>query len=137
MAGSNGKKSARSPNGKNGRNSDGTFAKGNPGGPGNPQGKKLAQLRAKMTEVVTPEDMVEVWKSLLKAALKGEPWAVREILNRVHGKAPETVKLDASVYVEKAGLDLLQDREVAHALDRAFARRAEGGSVAASSSSRN
>jgi hypothetical protein len=89
-----------SPDGQNGgkpppanvRGPGGRFAPGNPGGIGNPHAKAVGQLRAAMMASVTPDDVREVVKGLVRAAKVGEPWAVREFLDRLFGK-PEAFDL--------------------------------------------
>lgn len=90
-------KRSPSPNGSNGERGAGTeraargeggrFAPGNAGGPGNPHAKAVGLLRAAMMASVTPDDVREVMVGLVRAAKLGEPWAVREFLDRLFGKA--------------------------------------------------
>jgi hypothetical protein len=78
-----------SPNGRNGRGPGGRFGKGNPGGPGNPYAAKVGRWRATLADSVSEEDMRSVARALVKAAKAGEPWAVRELLDRTLGKPVE------------------------------------------------
>lgn len=76
-----------SPNGGNGqRNGKGQFVKGHPGGPGNPQGRYVAAWRAALFDAVSPDDIRAVVGVLVDRAKAGEPWAVRELLDRALGK---------------------------------------------------
>ncbi len=90
--GNGGKTSGTTPTDGAGRGPGGRFAPGNPGGTGNPHAKAVGQLRAAMMASVTPDDVREVVKGLVRAAKVGEPWAVREFLDRLFGK-PEAFDL--------------------------------------------
>ena len=68
------------------RDERGRFRRGNPGGPGNPNVTRLAQWRGALEAVMTPERLRKVFSRLLQAAEDGEPWAVREVLDRTMGK---------------------------------------------------
>ena len=83
-----------SPNGDNGRDGGGRFVKGNAGGPGNPHAASVARLRARIVEAVTDGDLADVVRALVQAAKAGEPWAVRELLDRLIGK-PKAADDDA------------------------------------------
>lgn len=74
------------------RTSRGRFAAGNSGGPGNPHARAVGQLRAAMMASITPQDVSAVVAALVAQAKAGEPWAVRELLDRVLGK-PEAIDL--------------------------------------------
>lgn len=76
----------------NGRGPGGRFAPGNPGGGGNPHAKAVGQLRAAMMASVSADDVAEVVRRLVRSAKLGEPWAVREFLDRLFGK-PEAFDL--------------------------------------------
>ena len=73
----------------NGRTPRGQFAKGNPGGPGNPHAKRVAWLRAALLEAVSKDDLRAIARTLVKKAKGGDLPAIRELLNRVIGKAPD------------------------------------------------
>ena len=75
-----------SPNGSNGRRADGRFATGNPGGPGNPHARQTADIRRLIREAVTDDDLRAVVRCVVKKAKAGEPWAVKELLDRLAGK---------------------------------------------------
>ena len=79
----------------NGRTARGRFAKGNPGGPGNPYAKRVADLRAALLESVTEADIRAVARALVKRAKAGEVAAIRELLDRLVGKAGDTPPEDA------------------------------------------
>ena len=80
---------ARLTNGGNGgdRDARGRFTKGNSGGPGNPHVKSVAAWRSALARVISPADIEAVLRKLLERAKAGEPWAVRELLDRCLGKA--------------------------------------------------
>lgn len=79
---------APSPNGVNGgdRDAHGRFTRGNSGGPGNLHIKAVAAWRSALVRVVSPKDIEAVLKKLLKCAKAGDPWAIREVLDRCLGK---------------------------------------------------
>src|SRR5262245_53227366 len=83
-----------STNGANGtRDSRGRFLPGHPGGPGNPFVKRVCELRSLLLGAVTDADMKAVVKRLIAEARKGEPWAVKELLDRLLGKPPQAMEL--------------------------------------------
>lgn len=77
-----------STNGGNGgdRDARGRFTSGNSGGPGNPHVKAVAAWRSALTRVVSPADIEAVLRKLLECAKAGEPWAIKELLDRCLGK---------------------------------------------------
>ena len=56
------------------------------GGPGNPHARRVARLRGLIVQAVTDDDLGAVVRALVQAAKAGEPWAVRELLDRCIGK---------------------------------------------------
>jgi hypothetical protein len=79
----------------NGRTARGRFAQGNLGGPGNPYAKRVADLRAALLESVTEQDIRAVARALVKRAKEGEIPAIRELLDRLLGKAGDASPEDA------------------------------------------
>ncbi len=75
---------------RNGRTVRGRFAKGNSGGPGNPNAKRVADLREALLSAITPKDIQDVAMALMKRAKAGEVAAIRELLDRLLGKAGDT-----------------------------------------------
>ncbi len=73
------------PNGANGRDANGRFAKGNPGGPGPAFPRRVAELRAAILDAVTPADVVDVIRALVKAAKGGDVAAAKVFLDRILG----------------------------------------------------
>ena len=73
--------------GRNGRAAGGRFAGGNAGGPGNPHAQRVAKFRSVLLQNVTQADLKAVARMLVEKAKAREPWAVRELLDRVLGKA--------------------------------------------------
>ena len=73
------------PNGGNGRDASGRFAKGNPGGPGPAFPRRVAELRAAILDAVTPADVIDVIRALVKAAKGGDVAAAKVFLDRVLG----------------------------------------------------
>ena len=88
-----------SPNGDNGRGRDarGRFTAGNPGGPGNPHAGAVAAWREALLLTVSPADLKAVIRALLKHAKAGEPWAVKELLDRCLGRAPAETENPAPI----------------------------------------
>ena len=88
-----------STNGDNGlpevRDAKGRFVPGNPGGPGNPQARNVAAWRGALASAVSAEDIAEVTGKLIEEAKAGEPWAVRELLDRCLGKPHVQIDLQA------------------------------------------
>lgn len=88
-----------STNGDNGladaRDSKGRFLPGNPGGPGNPQARNVATWRKALADAVSADDVTQVTQRLVEAAKAGEPWAVRELLDRLMGKPHVQIELQA------------------------------------------
>lgn len=64
----------------------GRFVKGCKPGPGNPNVRNLASTRARLILAVSDEDFDRIAKALIDAAERGEPWAVKELLDRLIGK---------------------------------------------------
>ena len=85
-------KDVRSPNGRTAR---GRFAQGNPGGPGNPYARRTAALRSALLDAVTEADIRAVARALVKRAKAGEITAIRELLDRLLGKAGDASPEDA------------------------------------------
>ncbi|MEX0775079.1 MAG: hypothetical protein WD042_05120 [Phycisphaeraceae bacterium] len=103
--------SSPSPNGSNGasgggRDAGGRFARGNPGGPGNPHAAHVARLRSALLDAVTPEDVQAVAAALLAQAKQGDVMAVRELLNRLLGQSPVSVKAEVSSPVAPIAADV-------------------------------
>lgn len=129
--------SANGTNGTNGRDpKTGQFLKGWKGGPGNPHAQKVAHFRSLILDATTDEDILAVWGRLVEEAKDGKPWAVKELWERLFGKAKATVEVQQK---EAPGdpFDLLRDREVTDALDRALRRRSARAPMAEPGSSRN
>jgi hypothetical protein len=78
-----------SPNGSNGRGRGGKFAPGNKGGPGNPFAARVNAWRTQLAEALSDQEFAGVIQALIQAATAGEPWAVREVLDRSLGKPVE------------------------------------------------
>lgn len=72
---------------------DGRFLPGNSAGRGNPLNKRVQMLRNALLAAVTEEDVAEVVQVLLGKAKAGKVPAIRELLDRLLGKAPQSVAL--------------------------------------------
>src|SRR5262245_21549925 len=75
------------------RDAKGKFLPGNPGGPGNPINAKMSFFRAVLMEKTTRADIEAITEKLIECARGGEPWAIREFLDRTMGRAPQCVEL--------------------------------------------
>jgi len=76
------------PNGAD-RDDKGRFRPGNRAsvGRGNPYAEKATEWRKALCGAVTTRDIRDVVLTLVAAAKKGRPWAVKELLDRCLGKA--------------------------------------------------
>ena len=95
-----GAKPSPTTNGRNGNGRDastGRFMKGNPGGPGNLQISKQHKFREEFRNCISIEDFKAVAERLVEKAKAGEPWAVKELLDRTCGKPKLTVDMDTPV----------------------------------------
>jgi len=79
-------KSSPSPTDRNGRDRKGRFAAGNQAAKGNPHQKATQRFRATLMETVKPADFRAVVRKLVAKAKAGEPWAVKELLDRTVGR---------------------------------------------------
>jgi len=99
-----------STNGDNGDGHDarGRFTPGNPGGPGNPYVRAVASWRNAFVRMVSLGDLEAVIRVLVATAKAGEPWAVREVLDRCLGKARQAEERaeDEKTPAVKVNLDL-------------------------------
>jgi hypothetical protein len=88
----------------------GRFAPGNPGGPGNPHAKQVNQLRAALYAAVTPDDIRQIATVLLTRAKDGDVRAIKELFDRLIGRAVQSIHLDgAADLLLSAVLDVLAD----------------------------
>ncbi len=82
-----------SPNGVSGeRDGRGRFALGCKGGPGNPHARQTAEFRRLLLDAAGDRFEAIVAK-LIELAVAGEPWAMREVLDRVLGRPTAAVEL--------------------------------------------
>lgn len=78
------------------------FGPGNKFGKGNPFGGKIEKFRARLIGKVTDEQFDRVVAALVKKAMDGEPWAIREFFDRIVGKSTERVQISGQVaFVEE------------------------------------
>lgn len=72
----------------------GRFLPGNKlGTGGDPYQAKKLEFRAMMLKASTKESMGAVIAALFREAQKGESWAVKEVLDRFLGKAPDVIEV--------------------------------------------
>lgn len=79
------------------RSSKGQFLKGNRGGPGNPHAASTAKLRAALHKTVTALRLKKIVESLLKEAENGNVSAAKIVLDRVLGKIPDPIDIEARI----------------------------------------
>jgi len=83
-----------------GRDASGRFTHGNPGGPGGAH-RRPSELRRAAEEAITPEHVQAMLRKAARMALEGNLTAMRLVLERTTGRAPE-----APVDVEPLGIAL-------------------------------
>ena len=83
-----------------GRDANGRFTQGNPGGPGGARRRPSALQRA-AEEAITPEHVQAMLRKATRMALEGNLTAMRLVLERTTGRAPES-----PVDVEPLGIAL-------------------------------
>ncbi len=76
------------------RGEGGRYLPGTKGGPGNPHPKKVARLRTKLFEWVTDDDLKEVIDELVAMAKGGDIQAIKELLDRMLGKANQPIEVE-------------------------------------------
>lgn len=91
----------------------GRFTAGNKAGRGNPHHRRVAELRAKMLERVTPDDMAAVVEALVSKAKAGDTAATELLFDRVFGRIA-----DHDAAGERAELEAVQRELEAAARDR-------------------
>ena len=68
---------------------------------GNPFAGNREKWRAALNKAVTPKQFDTILRRTIELAEDGEEWAVKEIFDRLMGKATQTLELDAKVSVEQ------------------------------------
>ena len=98
-------------NGNNGRNGKGRFLPGNRAAVGHvdPNTLRLRAWRKVMLEV-EPEALRKVLAVLVAEAEAGEPWAVRELLDRTLGKAIQPIDMGDTQIANLVAIKLQFDR---------------------------
>ena len=91
----------------NGRDATGRFTEGNAGGPGGAR-RRSSELRRAAEEAITPEHVTAMIRKAARMALEGNLPAMRLVLERTTGRAPE-----APVEVEPLGIELPRLRTAA------------------------
>ncbi len=92
------------------RAKNGQFLPGNNGG-GYPFQQHVKDFRQQLYDCVTEEDYQEICRSLIRKARAGEPWAVRELLDRLLGKSTQHVDLKHTLTIRDV-IDQIQKAEV-------------------------
>lgn len=75
------------------RDALGRFGEGNKAAKGNPVTRRHHELKRAMMEAVTPEMLLGVMRSMVKAALQGDVQAARLVCEYTVGKPKERVEL--------------------------------------------
>lgn len=91
--GSNGTEQSKASGTKPGQDNKGRFTAGNKFGKGNPDAKKMYEFRMRMLSRVTFVEFYDIIDSLINEAKGGDVFAIREILDRLIGKADAWSKL--------------------------------------------
>ena len=73
----------------NDRNERGQFVIGNRGGPGNPHAASLAKNRAALLAAVSEDDLREILRAMIDAAIAGDVAAAKLVLERVCGRSEQ------------------------------------------------
>jgi hypothetical protein len=89
------------------RDDKGRFTQGNPGGPGRTKGRGYELQRAAQ-EAVTPEHIAAMIRKALRLGLEGNLPAMRFVMERTVGRAPE-----AQVIAEPIAVDMPELRTAA------------------------
>ena len=85
-----------STNGTNGRRADGTFAPGHKLAPGgNRYSHWVTALRDAMQSALTEEDIREIVRAMVAEAKAGDVQAATALLDRIFGKAKQSVDIHA------------------------------------------
>jgi hypothetical protein len=72
-----------------GRDANGRFTAGNPGGPGGAR-RRPSDLRRAAEEAITPEHVQAMMRKAMRMALEGNLSAMRFVMERTTGRAPES-----------------------------------------------
>lgn len=96
-----------------GRDESGRFVRGNAGGPGNPHAGAVAKLRAIMLDEVSEQDMRRAVRALISVAHTGDVPALRELFDRLLGKAKQTVEHEGEVKTGGLDFEQMTDLELA------------------------
>lgn len=91
------------------RKPNGFFAKGNKGGPGNALGKKVNDYRKAILDAVDAKDVVKVFRALMVKAQQGDVAAASLVLDRLMGKATQTLNVQGGASQTINVLALLSD----------------------------
>jgi hypothetical protein len=77
-----------------GRDHNGRFSKGNPGGPGNPFARQVAQLRKRLLDRLTGEDLDGIADKLIALAKEGDVPATKLLFTYTLGQPADAVQPD-------------------------------------------
>jgi hypothetical protein len=95
----------RDPNTNGNHDARGRFTAGNKAGRGNPHHRRVAELRARMLERVTPDDISAVVEALVTKAKGGDTAAIKLLLDRIFGRIADH---DAAAAAEEAELTAIR-----------------------------
>ena len=92
------------------RRPNGTLLPGHSGGPGRKKSSRGEVFNRVADATLTETVATDVWNRLVKAAKAGEPWAIREILDRSLGKADQKFTGEVGFTMAEA-FSLLEGRD--------------------------
>ncbi|HIE69242.1 MAG TPA: hypothetical protein EYP98_03280 [Planctomycetes bacterium] len=90
------------------RDEKGRFARGNPGGPGRAKGRGYELQRAAQ-DAVTPEHVSAMMRRAMRLALEGNLTAMRFVMERTVGRAPEAQALPEPISIDMPELRTASD----------------------------
>lgn len=100
-----------------GRTAHGTFAPGNSHGTGANGYTAMGQrVKSALAKATTVERMTAVLDKLFAAAERGEPWAIREVLDRAIGRPNQTIEASVTGSVTMSDMNEDELRRMASAL---------------------
>jgi hypothetical protein len=98
------------------RESNGHFKRGQSGNPGgSPSPTHGRRYRKILDQELTDDKLTKIIRSLISRAEKGEPWAVKELLNRLYGKPVQAHLIEGNMQHEHVAVKrviLVSDQEI-------------------------
>lgn len=102
-----------SANGQTDRDNSGQFTNGNKAAVGNEKNtdRKSKDLKKALLDAVTEEDITAIAKKLIAKAKKGEVLAIRELFDRLWGRAKQEIEGEINVIQKSKTLTLEEMKE--------------------------